>query len=95
MDLHHPRGSCYRRISFLDWRRQPWQLTLLERQLISFFQRLFSRETSQVSRRSIVEEPTPVKVSKRADALAGIPLESAPPLGGYGSSIRRGHTRIS
>jgi Ca-activated chloride channel family protein len=45
--------------------------------------RLFSKETSQVSRRSIVEEPTPVKVQKRADALAGIPLETAPPLGGY------------
>jgi uncharacterized membrane protein len=45
--------------------------------------RLFSRETSEVSRRSIVEEPTPVKVAKRADALAGVPLETAPPLGGY------------
>jgi Ca-activated chloride channel family protein len=45
--------------------------------------RLFSRETSQVSRRSIVEEPTSVKVSKRVEALAGIPLETAPPLGGY------------
>jgi uncharacterized membrane protein len=45
--------------------------------------RIFSRETSEVSRRSIVEEPTPVKVQKRADALAGIPFESAPPLGGY------------
>jgi Ca-activated chloride channel family protein len=45
--------------------------------------RLFSRETSQVSRRSIVEEPTPVKVSKRIEALAGVPLETAPPLGGY------------
>ncbi|HVR00497.1 MAG TPA: VWA domain-containing protein [Polyangia bacterium] len=45
--------------------------------------RLFSRETSQVSRRSIVEEPTPVKVQKRAEAFTGIPLERAPPLGGY------------
>jgi uncharacterized membrane protein len=45
--------------------------------------RIFSKETSEVSRRSIVEEPTPVKVQKRAEALAGIPLESAPPLGGY------------
>jgi uncharacterized membrane protein len=45
--------------------------------------RIFSRETSQVSRRSIVEEPTPVKVQKRAEALAGIPLETAPPLAGY------------
>ncbi len=45
--------------------------------------RIFSQETSQVSRRSIVEEPTPVKVQKRALALAGLPLETAPPLGGY------------
>jgi Ca-activated chloride channel homolog len=45
--------------------------------------RIFSRETSQVSHRSIVEEPTPVKAQKRAEALAGIPLETAPPLGGY------------
>jgi Ca-activated chloride channel family protein len=45
--------------------------------------RLFSRETSQVSRRSIVEEPTPVKIQKRAETLAGLPLETAPPLGGY------------
>jgi Ca-activated chloride channel family protein len=45
--------------------------------------RLFSREMSQVSRRSIVEEPTAVKVQKHAEMLAGIPLETAPPLGGY------------
>lgn len=45
--------------------------------------RIFSRETSQVSRRSIVEEPTRVSVRKRVEALAGIPLESAPPLAGY------------
>ena len=45
--------------------------------------RIFSKETSQVSRRSIVEEPTPAKVQKRAEALAGIPFETAPPLGGY------------
>jgi Ca-activated chloride channel homolog len=45
--------------------------------------RIFSHETSQVSRRSIVEEPTPVKVLKHVDALAGLPLDTAPPLGGY------------
>jgi Ca-activated chloride channel homolog len=45
--------------------------------------RIFSKETSEVSRRSIVEEPTRVKVAKKAEALAGLPLESAPPLGGY------------
>jgi uncharacterized membrane protein len=45
--------------------------------------RIFSRETSQVSRRSVVEEPTSVRVEKRASLLAGVPLEGAPPLGGY------------
>jgi uncharacterized membrane protein len=45
--------------------------------------RIFSRETSEVSRRSIVEEPTPVRVGKRVEALAGLPLEAAPALGGY------------
>jgi uncharacterized membrane protein len=45
--------------------------------------RIFSRETSQVSRRSVVEEPTPVHVEKRAEALAGLPIAGAPPLGGY------------
>jgi uncharacterized membrane protein len=45
--------------------------------------RIFSRETSQVSRRSVVEEPTPVHVEKRAELLAGVPLAGAPPLGGY------------
>ncbi len=45
--------------------------------------RIFSHETSQVSRSSIVEEPTPVKVLKHVDALAGLPLDTAPPLGGY------------
>jgi hypothetical protein len=45
--------------------------------------RIFSKETSEVSRRSIVEEPTPVKVAKHADALAGIPFDTAPTLGGY------------
>jgi Ca-activated chloride channel homolog len=45
--------------------------------------RIFSRETSQVSRRSIVEEPTRVQVEKRAEALAGVPLDGAPALGGY------------
>lgn len=53
--------------------------------------RIFSHETSQVSRRSIVEEPTPVKVLKHVDALAGLPLETAPPLGGY--SVTRARPR--
>jgi uncharacterized membrane protein len=45
--------------------------------------RIFSREAAQMSRRSIVEEPTAVKVVKRADLFAGVPLETAPALGGY------------
>jgi uncharacterized membrane protein len=45
--------------------------------------RIFSRETSQIGRASIVEEPTAVHVGKRVEALAGVPLESAPLLRGY------------
>ena len=45
--------------------------------------RIFSRETSELGDRSIVERPTQVRVSKRVAALAGVPLESAPALGGY------------
>jgi hypothetical protein len=45
--------------------------------------RIFSRETSELGDQSIVERPTGVRVAKRVAALAGVPLESAPPLGGY------------
>jgi Ca-activated chloride channel homolog len=45
--------------------------------------RIFSRETSELGDRSIVERPTPVHVAKRVAALAGVPVESAPALGGY------------
>jgi Mg-chelatase subunit ChlD len=45
--------------------------------------RIFSRETSELGDRSIVERPTGVRVAKRVAALAGVPLESAPALGGY------------
>jgi Ca-activated chloride channel homolog len=45
--------------------------------------RIFSRETSDLGDRSIVERPTAVRVSKRIAALAGVALETAPPLGGY------------
>ena len=45
--------------------------------------RIFSRETSELGDRSIVERPTPVHVAKRVAALAGVPLEGAPALGGY------------
>ncbi len=45
--------------------------------------RIFSRETSEVNRGSIVEESTVAKVVKRADLFAGVALDGAPPLGGY------------
>jgi uncharacterized membrane protein len=45
--------------------------------------RIFSRETSELGDRSIVERPTAVRVAKRVAALAGVPLETAPALGGY------------
>jgi uncharacterized membrane protein len=45
--------------------------------------RIFSRETSQMGRSSIVEDPTSARVTKHAEVLAGIPVESAPPLRGY------------
>jgi uncharacterized membrane protein len=45
--------------------------------------RIFSRETSELGDRSIVDRPTRVRAVKRMAALAGVALESAPPLGGY------------
>ena len=45
--------------------------------------RIFSRETSQLGRQSIVEGPTTVRVSKRAETLAGIAFNEAPKLRGY------------
>ena len=45
--------------------------------------RIFSKETSQVGRSSIVEEPTRARVHKRVEMLGGMPLESAPALRGY------------
>src|SRR5918912_2344133 len=42
--------------------------------------RIFSRETSQLGRRSVVEEPTAVRAGKRTEALAGIPIADAPKL---------------
>src|SRR4029079_11026217 len=44
--------------------------------------RIFSAETSELGDRSIVERPTPARVAKRVAALAGVPLESGPALGG-------------
>ena len=45
--------------------------------------RIFSRETSELGDRAIVERPTTARAAKRASALAGVPLETAPALGGY------------
>jgi hypothetical protein len=45
--------------------------------------RIFSKETSQVGRRSLVEEPTRVHAQKRSEMLGGVALESAPALRGY------------
>ena len=45
--------------------------------------RIFSRETSELGDRAIVERPTTARAAKRVSALAGVPLETAPALGGY------------
>ncbi len=45
--------------------------------------RIFSKETSQVGRTSVVEEPTQARVYKHAEMLGGVSLESAPALRGY------------
>ena len=45
--------------------------------------RIFSKETSQIGRASVVEEPTQARVRKHAEMLGGVSLESAPALRGY------------
>jgi Ca-activated chloride channel homolog len=45
--------------------------------------RIFSRETSDLDDRLIVQRPTSVRVVKRVAAFAGVDLTRAPPLGGY------------
>jgi Ca-activated chloride channel family protein len=44
---------------------------------------IFTRETAEVSRSSVIEEPTRMRASGRAEALGGLSLETAPPLRGY------------
>jgi Ca-activated chloride channel family protein len=44
---------------------------------------IFTRETAEVSRSSVIEEPTRMRAAHRTEALAGLPLDSAPPLRGY------------
>lgn len=48
--------------------------------------RIFTKETSTVSRSSMVEEPFRPKIAKRAQVLEGIPWGSAPYLLGYVST---------
>jgi Ca-activated chloride channel family protein len=45
--------------------------------------RIFTRDTAELRRSSIVEEPTRAVVAKAAQALAGVPFAQAPPLRGY------------
>ena len=56
--------------------------------------RIFSAETSELGDRSIVEKPTAARVAKRVAALAGVPLESAPALGGYVVTRPRPQTEL-
>jgi Mg-chelatase subunit ChlD len=45
--------------------------------------KIFLKETSEVARRSLVEEPTRVRVVRAAELFAGTGIEHAPALGGY------------
>jgi uncharacterized membrane protein len=56
--------------------------------------RIFSAETSELGDRSIVEKPTAARVAKKIAALAGVPLESAPALGGYVVTRPRPQTEL-
>jgi Ca-activated chloride channel homolog len=45
--------------------------------------RIFTREAAQFTRTNLVESPSRVKAARAAQAIAGIPFGSAPPLNGY------------
>ena len=45
--------------------------------------KIFTKEISQVARSALVEESVSVHVAKRAELLAGVDIENAPPLRGY------------
>jgi Ca-activated chloride channel family protein len=45
--------------------------------------RIFTRETSELGDQAIVERPTAARVAKKIAALGGVPVETAPALGGY------------
>jgi Ca-activated chloride channel family protein len=50
---------------------------------------IFTRETAEVSRSSVIEEPTRLRAAGRAEALGGLALETAPPLRGYSRTVAR------
>ncbi len=56
--------------------------------------RIFSRETSELGGSAIVDKPTGIRVRKQTAALAGIPLESAPALGGYVTTRPRAQAEL-
>ncbi len=45
--------------------------------------KIFTKEITQVARSALVEESVKVRVAKRAELLAGVNIEEAPPLRGY------------
>jgi len=45
--------------------------------------KIFLKETSEIARRSLVEEPTRPRILRGAELFAGTGIEKAPPLGGY------------
>jgi Ca-activated chloride channel family protein len=55
---------------------------------------IFTRETAEVSRSSIVEAPTRLRAVRRAEMLAGLSLESAPALRGYTRTTARKEAEV-
>ncbi len=45
--------------------------------------KIFLKETTEVAKRSLVEEPTRVRIARAAELFSGTGVESAPPLAGY------------
>jgi Ca-activated chloride channel family protein len=55
---------------------------------------IFTRETAEVSRSSVIEEPTRLRATGRAEALGGLSLETAPPLRGYSRARARPEAEV-
>jgi Ca-activated chloride channel family protein len=55
---------------------------------------IFTRETAEVSRSSIIEAPTRLRAGKRAEMLAGLSLEAAPALRGYSRTRARKEAEV-